>query len=411
MNDLDRAAARARQLTEKKFPGDPGVGDLLAVAANRETARDERAAALRLLGALVGEALVGPRIVHLDIVGACNSNCIYCRDHSPYINDREPWRAMEMPYELAARLIDEAVALGAEIIPVVGAGENLLHSRFFDLVNLLKTKPLRFEVFTNGLDWDDAAIDLFAEADNALVAFSLSACTAETWAAFRPEAAPESFARIERTMRRLIARRRAGMKVAVVHVLNKLNVREVLPLVRHAIDLGADELQFKLTEINEAARSLKLDAPEIESIRLELREARRLAALAGVDIHDNIEFQLEHLDPETGLYTVGLYDELPCHAGFEMIRVRRDGQISFCCGLKFLSDAREVSLAEHWLGDEMRACRAAALAMPRGANRRLPDGGLLRDPQCDYCYNYILNVHAQRRAQAAGAARLLPGKA
>ncbi|MDP8222691.1 MAG: radical SAM protein [Candidatus Lernaella stagnicola] len=405
--DLNQAATRARDALTIEAETNAGVRDLLAVAEDDAADRPTRQAALRLLGALAGEAFVGPRIVHLDVVGVCNANCIYCRDHSPYIHDREPWRTMEMPYEMAARLVSEAVELGAELLPLVGAGENLLHTRFADLIALIKSQPVEFEVYTNGLNWTDEVIDLFADAPRAKATFSLSAATPATWAAFRPEMSPDLFLRIEDSMRRLVARRGAGLRVGIVHVLNRRNVGEVLPMIRQAIDLGVDEVQYKLTEMNDAAYPLKLGAPEVESIRLEIREARRLAALAGVDIHDNIEFQLDHLDVETGLYTPGLYRHLPCFAGFEMIRVRRDGAISFCCGLKFFGSASEMSLRDHWFGEAMREARRAALAMPTGANMRLPDGGMLHDPQCDFCYNYVFNRAYAEAVQEAGVAHLL----
>jgi MoaA/NifB/PqqE/SkfB family radical SAM enzyme len=405
MNTLDEAAAAAATELAALAPNHPGLQVLLDRAAASAVAEPERKHALRLLGAVAGRAFVGPRIVHLDVVGACDSNCLYCRDHSPYIRDREPWRLMEMPLPLALRLVDEAVELGAELLPIVGAGENLLHTGFAELIAHIKTTPLNFEIYTNGLRWTDEVIDLLADAPRAKITFSLSAATPATWAAFRPEMSRALFTRIEDSIRRLLARRGPGLRVGIVHVLNRRNAAELLPMIRHAIDLGVDEVQFKLTEMNEAALPLKLGPPEIDSIVLEIREARRLAALAGVDIHDNLEFQLAHLEPETGLYTPGLYDKLPCFAGFEMIRVRRDGEISFCCGLKFFANAARTTLAEHWYGEAMQAARRTALAMPNGANLRLPDGGLLRDPQCDFCYNYIFNDaywQALREAEVAG---------
>ena len=409
MFDLARALSRAEELTAPRYPDHPGVAALLARAQDEGLLHTQRSAALRLLGALVGEPLAGPQIVHLDIIGTCNANCVYCRDHSPYVNNREPWRNREMPYELAARLIDEAVALGAEKIPVVGAGENLLHSRFADLVDLLKRQPVDWEVYTNGLLWDDAMIHRFANAHRAMVTFSLSAATAPTWAAFRPEMSPHLFDKIEESIRKLVERREPGLKIGIVHVLNKRNVREVLPMIRRAIELGVDEIEYKLTELNEAARPLAPDENEIESIRQELRKAHELASAAGVDIHDNIEFQLAHVDLESGLYTKNLYDRIPCHVGYEMIRVRRDGAISFCCGLKFFGNAHETTLREHWHGATMRRCREAAIRMPAGDNERLPDGGMLRDGQCDFCYNYILNFASRRLARETGVTPLLPG--
>lgn len=410
MIDLDQAAVAAAARLSDLAAHETGVADLLRAAADSDAPAARRQAALRLLGAVAGEAFVGPRIVHLDVIGRCNANCVYCRDHSPYIHDREPWRLMEMPFDLAVRIVDEAVALGAELVPLVGAGENLLHTRFVELVAHLKRQPLSFEIYTNGLGWTDQTLALVADAPRGKLTFSLSAATAATWASFRPEMSPAHFGRIEETIAQFLRRRTAGLRVGIVHVLNRRNVRELLPMIRHAIDLGVDEVQFKLTEMNEAAWELRLGPEEAESIRLEIREARRLAALAGVDIHDNLEFQLEHLDIETGLYTKGLYDRVPCFAGFEMLRVRRDGAISFCCGLKFFGNANEMSLSDHWFGDAMAQARRAALAMPTGANLTLPDGGLLRDQQCEFCYNYVLNDSSLRQAREAGVVHLLAGR-
>jgi len=410
MLDLIRALARADELIAERFADENAVRALLRAAADESRSPDQRRADLRLLGAIFGEALLGPRIVHLDIVGQCNANCVYCRDHSPYITDREPWRLMEMPYETASRLIDEAEKIGAELMPIVGAGENLLHTRFTDLVEQLKTKPFRFEIFTNGLLWTDELIDRLAAADNAMIVFSLSAASAKNWAAYRPEMSPALFDKIEETIRKLVERRVDGMRVGIVHVLNKKNVREVLPMIRHAIDLGVDEVEYKLTEINEASLPLKPGVKEIESIGLELLEARRLASLAGVDIHDNIEVQLDVTDIDSGLYTKGLYDRLPCLAGYEMIRVRRDGQVSFCCALKFYADVNKRSLKDIWYGEPLRSLRRTAVAFPDGANAELPDGSHLRDEQCDYCYNYILNELGRRRAEEAEVRHLLPGE-
>lgn len=401
MTDLDQAAAQAARALEA-LSADPAVRALLAAAADRAHPAGERRGNLRLLGALAGEAFIGPRIVQLDIIGICNLNCIYCRDHSPYREDREPWRIQEMPVTLVKRLIDEAVELEAELLPLVGAGENTLHTRFAEIIAHVKSKPLAFEIYTNGLFWTDEIFSLLAEAPRAKITFSISAATPETWASFRPEMSPRLYEQLEETITRLTARRPAGPRVGIVHVLNKQNFHELLPMIDRAIALGVAEVQYKLTEINRASRPLRLEPPELTSIALEIREARRRAALAGVEIHDNLEFQLDHVDAATGRYTPGLYDRTPCFAGLEMVRVRRDGAYSFCCGLKFFGNAHRMRLAEHWCSEALRRARRAALALPRGDNLALPGGGMLRDEQCDYCYNYILNEAYRRQAQQAG---------
>ena len=354
---------------------------------------------LTLLGPAVGEALIGPQMILADITGRCNAKCVFCRDHSPRVKDREAWRNMEMPPELLFRLIDQAEKLGCEKMPILAAGEPTLYSRFNDVMARLSESPMSFEVFTNGIAFKRGALELLAKAKNAAVYFSVSAATNETFLAQRPGMSGDLLKKVDGHIEALISARDSKAKhprVIIVNVINNGNFREVIPMMEKAIRLGADEVQYKLTEISDINRDLILRPEQLHCLRLEMRHVKNLAGAAGVDVQDNFEHQLELVNPKSGDYSEGLFDKIPCRVGYEFVRVRRDGAISFCCGLKFFHNLNDLSLMDHWYSPAMCEARCVAVNFPRGANMQIPDGGMLRDRQCDYCYNYILNLHAHR---------------
>ena len=396
MFDLDSAINKAVRACRGNFNGDAAVEKAVAELLSEKTPVARKKRVLVCLGVLTGEVFIGPQTLHLDIVGVCNINCIYCRDHSPWVTEREKWREMEMPFDLIERLIDEGVKMGASCVPFLGAGEPFMHSRYFDIIKKVKSTPLEFEVFTNGLLFDDAAIELFHDAKAGRLHFSISAANNEVYKKYRPNLGGEPYTKIEKTIEKLVKARKSGLRLIVVHVLNSLNFHQVIPMMERAVALGVDEVQYKLTEMGDFNRSLLLTPEMLHSIELELKHAKHLAGKAGVDLHDNIDFQLEQVSAQTGNYAEGLFDKIGCHIGWDLVRIRRDGEISFCCALKFMDRIDKKSLSEYWHGELMTKARIAARGFPVGKNLEYAPGQKLRDKQCDYCYNYISNIHSHK---------------
>ncbi len=402
MFDLDQHIRRAVEIADEKMRGEAAWNRIRARLLSADISDREKKRLLVLLGSAVGEALIGPQMVLADITGRCNANCIFCRDHSPRVTDREAWRDMEMPPELLFRLIDQAEDMGCEKMPILAAGEPTLYSAFGEVVGRLAESPMSFEVFTNGLAFKNGALDKLAKAKNASVYFSVSAATNETFLAYRPKMSGDLLGKIDDHIKALISARPAGGKtprVIIVNVINNGNFREVIPMMEKAIALGVDEAQYKLTEISDINRDLILRPEQLHCLRLEMMHVKNLAGAAGVDVQDNFDHQLDLVNPQSGDYSEGLFDKIPCRVGYEFVRVRRDGAISFCCGLKFFANLNDVNLKDHWYGEGMARARRTAFDFPKGANMKIPDGGMLRDDQCDYCYNYILNLHADSEWQ------------
>jgi len=407
MFDLDRAIQTAAKAAVAAFPKEPAVEAILLRLQSDGCPIGEKKRILVALGILTGDAFIGPQEILLDIIGTCNLNCIYCRDHSPFVNDREAWRDMEMPFALIERMIDEGVELGTSKIALLGAGEPPLHSRFNDVLRLIKKAPVRFETFTNGLSLTPRQLDLFMDAHRGHLYFSICAASEKTYRFFRPGLAGTPLAQIERNIETLTRGREPGLKITLVHVLNNANFHEVIPMMEHAIALGVDEVQYKLTEYDDFSQHLRMTPEQIHSVQLELKHARFLADRTGVDVQDNIEFQLGQLNPETGRFAEGLSGNLGCHMGWDFVRIRRDGEISFCCGLKFLDNINDTTLAKYWHGAMLRRARLAARGFPAGKNLEFHPGQMLQDQQCDCCYNYIFNLHSRDELDHFGLLSLL----
>jgi MoaA/NifB/PqqE/SkfB family radical SAM enzyme len=399
MFDLGEHIRRAIEICDEKMPDSAAWQRARAELLSTQSTERRQKRLLTLCGAEAGQALIGPQMVLADITGRCNASCVFCRDHSPRVTDREPWRNMEMPPELLFRLIDEAEELGCEKMPILAAGEPTLYSRFNEVIERLSQSPMTFEVFTNGLVMKKGALDLLAKAKNGVVYFSVSAATNATFLTQRPGMKGDLLKQIEDNIKALVLARAPGEstpRVILVNVIGSGNFREVIPMMEMAIGLGADEVQYKLTEISDINRDLILRSEQLHCLQLEMRHVKNLAGAEGVDVQDNFDHQLKLLNPQSGDYSEGLFDKIPCRVGYEFVRVRRDGAISFCCGLKFIHNLNEMSLADHWHSSVMRKARRTAVDFPHGANMEIPDGGRLRDEQCDYCYNYILNLHAEQ---------------
>ncbi|MCB1155044.1 radical SAM protein [bacterium] len=401
MFDIDQCVREALAVADLPMSGHPAWPTIRAELTSPDVATPRKKQLLVLVGSWIGQALIGPQMVLIDITGRCNTTCVFCRDHSPRLESREKWRYMEMPSELIFKLIDQAEELGCEKMPILAAGEPSLHSCFPQIIERMGRSPMEFEVFSNGILLKDELIDLMASAERGRYYFSVSAVDNETFIEQRPGMKGDLLGQVEDNIRKLVERRKekGAPRVLIVNVVNSGNFRQVIPMMEQAIRLGVDEVQYKLTEISEISQDMNLTREQLECVQLEMKHVKNLAAAAGVDVQDNLDVQMRWINPDTGNYVEGLYDEIPCRIGYQFARVRRDGMVSFCCGLKFVHNLNFMTLREHWWSREMKNARRVAFNFPNGDNMMVPDGGVLRDEQCDYCYNYILNVHHEREWQ------------
>ena len=81
--------------------------------------------------------------LELELSRACNLRCLYC-----YASSGKPLEN-ELSYGEILSVIDQAAALGARKIIVIGGGEPLLHPRLFAILAYIRGLNLEADLFTN----------------------------------------------------------------------------------------------------------------------------------------------------------------------------------------------------------------------------------------------------------------------
>jgi len=187
------------------------------------------------------------RKVYVEPTNSCNLDCTTCVRHSW----DEPEGFMEWAtFEAVVDGLADAAGDGgggaaagphaAGTVAFMGLGEPLLHSRFLDMVRLVKSRGLRAEVTTNALLLDDEMAGGLLRAGLDQLVVSIDGASAEAFGRVRSGA---SLAKVVENVRRLHDRRGPnygpGMRIGIEFVAMRSNVGELPGLNRLAAQLGA----------------------------------------------------------------------------------------------------------------------------------------------------------------------------
>lgn len=91
--------------------------------------------------------------LELELSRICNLRCVYCYASSGVA------LAGELSLDEIFDVVDQAAALGAKKIIVLGGGEPLIYPKLFELLEYLREKELVIDLFTNGQTMDRRTAD------------------------------------------------------------------------------------------------------------------------------------------------------------------------------------------------------------------------------------------------------------
>jgi wyosine [tRNA(Phe)-imidazoG37] synthetase (radical SAM superfamily) len=146
----------------------------------------------RLQGYLAQRPALGPETVHIDLINACNLNCVTCWNYAPGLAIPKPasWKAQRMEASVFARVLAEVAATGAQRIILSGGGEPFVHPRIHDFIAAVKAQGLTLTVISNGSLCDfERLADL--QVDQMLI--NMSSASAPTYVAYHPNQPEASF--------------------------------------------------------------------------------------------------------------------------------------------------------------------------------------------------------------------------
>ena len=328
----------------------------------------------RLLGFVDQKPRLGPETVHIDLVNACNLDCVTCWNYAPGLASPKSaaWKAQRMDEQTFYRVLDEVAATGVERIILSGGGEPFMHPRIHDFIAAVKARGLVLTVISNGTLCDFPRLaDLGV--DQMLV--NTSAASAATYVAYHPNQDEAAFERLVEG----VASVRGRIGINLVQVINALNAHEVVAMVELSARVGA-RASFKLGDTPPGTEGLALTDAQ-RRILLDTTIPTARAAAEELGVKHNIDAFADQLASTT---SKKIETAPPCFAGYLYSRVFVDGRVFFCCEHIEVGHIDRHDFASIWSSPDYDAVR-----------RRLHEGRAY--PGCARCGKHDMNFTAARQ--------------
>ena len=337
----------------------------------------------RLAGMAEGKVLCGPGTVHIDITNGCNTNCITCWDHSPFLNEARPtaWKRQRLDLATFEVLLKDLTSLGGlQAIILSGMGEPFTHPDVYLMIAAVKREGLHLTIITNLIAADGARI-LELGVDSLLI--GIQGASEASYLAFHPSFGPAEW---ERLHEMLEAFKKAGRHFKHVQVICETNAHELLDMVRLAQRYAAAQVNFKLASLREGTETCAI-TPSQRSFLCDTLVPEAIEVAHALGVATNLEvlrLQLGAGDGDTApIEAVG------CFMGYEYSRVLVDGTVLYCCNTDVVVGRldEDTRFTDLWDGPVWNALRA-----------RFRRGDYL--PSCRQCGKFNQNVKLAEHFEA-----------
>ncbi len=353
----------------------------VSAQADRYNERD----LLRLLGVIAEHPFIGPQTIVMDTFHLCNTNCVHCWVHNPKRNYPKDLENLKMDDSLFKRVIDDAASLLSDEIIIQGDGEPLLDTRLLTMIRYARERGLKVLFFTNAICLDKDTSRQIIDLGVNEIFCSLPAGTGETYAQINPKQSKETFLRIIDNLKNFVAIRNALGKnkpmLQMTHVIHNLNCQELEKMAKVDAAIGADKVRFYLARLDENIGHLKLGIQDIEKIRITLPIVEDYFRNKNIALQDNIYFQLENYDYQTGFWSKNKFIKSGCLVGWFFCLILAKGEVSMCCHLRLTGHLKNKSFKEIWDSKEYNDTRIKAkrLGDSSDANNQI------YDESCNQC--------------------------
>lgn len=344
---------------------------------------------LRLLGLEQNSLLAGPESVHIDITNSCNTNCVTCWDHSPWLQQARAaaWKRQRLDLPSFTRLLDDILSLGGlKAVILSGMGEPFTHPSIYQMIEHVKAAGLHLTIITNLVAAD---VDRIIELGVDQLLIGVQGASQKSYEAFHPNF--QSGHAWPVLLQKLQQAKDAGRRFKHVQVICSHNHHELSQMVEMAHHYGALQVNFKLASLKHGTEQVALTPEQ----RLHLRDhdvpaAQDRARQLGVTT--NLDVFAQQLG--AGGHSTAPIREVGCYMGHYYARVLVDGSVLYCCNVEVqVGQIRDASFADLWRGPDWAALR-----------QRLRQGDYF--PGCHQCGKLNQNVKiGQRFAKAFGEER------
>lgn len=347
---------------------------------------------VRLLGVIAEHAFIGPQTIVFDPYHRCNIKCTHCFVHNPKIHHPQEFLDRKFDYDMFKKIIDDAAELKTDGIILQGDGEPLLYDKLFDMLRYARSKNIGVLFFTNGSLIGEKEAKEIVELSIREIYCSFPAGTPQTYELVTTTGAQETFYAIVKNLKRLMQIKRETGKqhprLTMTHVIHTLNHYELIDMAKTNVEIGADAARFYLIRLDDNNKHLKLSDSELEVIKRDLPIAARIFKENNIEFVDNIKFQLDHYDNNTGAWSKNIFLKEGCTIGWYFCLIPALYDVSMCCHLRTVGYLAKQSFKELWNSREYRRYRIQAKFLKDNKDVTFPNGVKLYDEHCEHCDNH-----------------------
>ena len=289
---------------------------------------------IRMLSIRSRRLLVGPQRVHINIQDQCNYRCQFCFTHSALFSKASLQRldkehSPSVPFWRIRDILDDAHAIGTELVSLCGAGEPLLHPRIIPVIEYALSLGLRVQIFTN-LSQGARLTDLDTAGRPLSFLVNVAAVTASQYEAVHG-VSRKIFPVVRRHIKNLIKK---GHDVVLSCQIIRGNCNSIGDYISMASGWGVKEVLFALPKLYEPeVNGLMMSAEEREHLRSAIGSLEALARAKHVRTNLSV---LRGILDDAGLqqgrgaidHTCG---NMKCFNPWFYSKVQTNGDVHICC--------------------------------------------------------------------------------
>lgn len=277
-------------------------------------------------------AYKGPDIVQIDLTDRCNSHCLICWNHSPFLKQNKNTTFDELDFASLKYFINDVKKSGTKEIIFSGGGEPFLYPLIWEALRFTQNLNLTFRINTN--------LTLLNQEDIArlLSLKNLASLTVSVWAGNAGlyskihNRDKDTFYKVKNNLRFLNDIKSKGLEVKIYSVINNMNYLELRSLLNLAAEAGCDAIEFGTSDIiPEVTDPLLLSEEQLAFLRRDFINAIKEFKGGKVKIINKNIFLRRISNPGArfGEYDTFI-DKSPCYAGWTFLRLKANGDFNSC---------------------------------------------------------------------------------
>jgi MoaA/NifB/PqqE/SkfB family radical SAM enzyme len=279
-------------------------------------------------------AYKAPDVVQIDLTDRCNSHCLACWTHSPFLKRNGVSAASDLDVSVLKVFIEDIAGWGTREIIISGGGEPFLYPHIWDVLEFIKKTGLCFRLNTNLTLLGKDDIRRLASFDN-LASITISAWSGEALLYSKLHGRDtDVFDKVKNNLRFLNARKLRVIDTTLYAIITNLNYADVRNLLVLAIETKCDAIEFGVLDtIPGVTDFLLLNSDQLRCLREYLMDALKyIKKRKGVIRVANKDIFLRRISGQKanrGEYDSHM-DRMPCYAGWTFLRVRANGDFNSC---------------------------------------------------------------------------------